>query len=120
MATWPANAVEGKGNTPPSPATRVIARPTNTPAKGAARRQPRLGAHATATSSKKAAPSGLKSEAMTAAAAPSHGRFARTASTAARDAVTAHAKGARPTIRSPTTKTANQSLATTEAQLSAR
>ncbi len=105
---------------PPSPAKKVMASPTNAPANGAARRQPRLGAHATATNNRNAAPSGLNKDATTAAAAPSHACRARIASTATSPAVVAHAKGARPTIRSPTTNTANHNRATTAGQLSAR
>ena len=45
---------------------------------------------------------------------------ARIARTAASPAVTAQANGARPTIRSPTTNTANHNRATTAGQLSAR
>ena len=105
---------------PPSPAKNVMARPTNAPANGAARRQPRVGAQATATKSRNAAPNGLNNDAMTAAPAPSHPCRARIARTAASPAVTAQANGARPTIRSPTTKTANHNLATTAGQLSAR
>ena len=120
IATWPANAVDGNGKVPPSPATNVTNKPTPAPANGNVRRQPMLTCQATAMSKRNAATRGLNNDAMTAASVAPIGCRARTARIAANAAVTPQANGARPTMRSPTTKTANHRREMAAGQLSAR
>src|SRR5665213_79726 len=117
IASCPSNVVIGNGKNPPSPAAADTPMPTVAANNGIARRHPMLGAHATATSNRNIAPSGLNIEVASAAKTANQGRRRRTARTDPKPKARAHAKGPCPTTTLPTTKTANHSRASAVAQL---
>src|SRR3954454_12912891 len=102
--------VHGNGNQPPSPKSAAATMPTKAPANGAARR-PSSGNPATAATSRRAPASGLAQPVATASGSAHQPWRSFTAASAPIPKARPSAKGSRPTIRSTTHTTANQSTA---------